>query len=89
MKTLCRLAGVPCFQFHALRHAGASWLDRNNIPIGTIQRLLGHENRTTTEIYLHSIGQAERAAIAVLEDSGKNSHTSLTQVSDEGGSVGL
>jgi hypothetical protein len=32
-----------------------------------IQRILGHENRTTTEIYLHSISGSERAAIRVLE----------------------
>ncbi len=64
-------------------------LDRNNIPIRTIQRLLGHENRTTTEIYLHSIGQAERTAIALFEGSRNDSHASLTQVSNEGRSVGL
>ena len=35
-------------------------LDRANVPIGSFQRLLGYENRTTTEIYLHSIGESER-----------------------------
>jgi integrase len=67
MKTLCRKAGVRYFRFHALRHAGASILDGSNVPIGTIQRLLGHENRTTTEIYLHSVGNAERDAMRVFE----------------------
>jgi integrase len=60
MKTLCRNAGVAYFRYHAVRHAGASAMDSNNVPIGAIQRILGHENRTTTEIYLHSIGNAER-----------------------------
>ncbi len=68
MKTLCKKAGVRYFRFHPLRHSGASVLDNSNVPIGSIQKLLGHENRTTTEIYLHSIGQAERDAINVLED---------------------
>lgn len=67
MKSLCRKAGVKYFRFHALRHFGASMLDRANVPIGSIQRILGHENRTTTEIYLHSIGDAERSAINVLD----------------------
>jgi len=67
MKTLCEKAGVKYFRFHALRHAGASILDNGGAPIGSIQRLLGHENRTTTEIYLHSIGETERAAISILE----------------------
>ena len=64
---LCKKAGVQPFGFHARRHAGASLLDRANVPIGTIQRIPGHENRTTTEIYLHSIGRAEREAMEIFE----------------------
>ena len=67
MGTLCRKVGVRYFRFHALRHFGASVLDRENVSISSIQRILGHENRTTTEIYLHSIGEAEREAMAVYE----------------------
>ena len=67
MRFLCKRADVPYFRFHALRHFGASMLDREGIPIGIIQRILGHENRTTTEIYLHSIGNAERDAIGVFD----------------------
>jgi integrase len=75
MKTLCRKAGVKYFRFHALRRSGASVMDSNNVPIGAIQRILGHENRTTTEIYLHSIGDSERVAISVYEQARKKSHT--------------
>jgi integrase len=74
MKTLCGKAGVKYFRFHALRHSGASLMDACNVPIGSIQRILGHENRTTTEIYLHSIGESERAAIAVFEKARQKSH---------------
>ena len=74
MTGLCRKAGVKPFGFHALRHSGASIMDMNNVPIGSIQRILGHESRVTTEIYLHSIGQAEREAIAVYEQSREKSH---------------
>jgi integrase len=59
---------VKYFRFHALRHFGASVLDQANVPIGSIQRILGHENRTTTEIYLHSIGSSERDAVNVLDN---------------------
>ena len=67
MRTLCGKAGVRYFRFHAIRHSGASIMENNNISIGTIQRILGHENRSTTEVYLHSIGDSEREAISVLD----------------------
>ena len=55
--------GVRYFRFHPLRHAGASIMDRQNVSIGVIQRIQGHENRRrTTEIYLHSVGEMERHA---------------------------
>ena len=64
------------FRFHALRHFGASMLDSAGVPIGSIQRLLGHENRSTTEIYLHSIGDHEREAMDLLNAGFENfSHT--------------
>jgi integrase len=81
MATLCQRAGVRHFGFHALRHFGASILERANVPIGSIQRILGHENRVTTEIYLHSIGEAEREAMEVFERATQDAplEKSLTQ----------
>jgi integrase len=67
MSSLCRKAGVKYFRFHALRHSGASIMDNNNVPIVAIQEILGHENRTTTEIYLHSVSGAARSAMTTYE----------------------
>jgi integrase len=75
MKTLCEKAGVRYFRWHALRHFGASILDHANVNIGSIQRILGHEKRSTTEIYLHSIGEAEREAMVIYEREREKSHT--------------
>jgi integrase len=69
MKTLCKLAGVKYFRYHPLRHFGASLLDHQNVAIGDIQRILGHENRKTTEIYLHSIGNSQQAAMDILDEN--------------------
>ncbi len=82
MVKLCERAGVKHFGFHALRHFGASVLERANVPIGSIQRILGHETRLTTEIYLHSIGEAEREAMVVFERACQDSslEESLTQI---------
>jgi len=88
MKGLCKRAGVRYFRYHALRHAGASMIETNNVPIGSIQRILGHENRTTTEIYLHSIGQAERTAMNVYQQarvqSRPESHTESHTENEKG-----
>ena len=89
MKNLCKKAGVRYFRYHALRHLGASILDRANVNIGSIQRILGHENRTTTEIYLHSIGEAEREAMKIFEKATEDSHTeSHTENEKESAQVG-
>ena len=89
MKYLCKKAKVPYFRFHALRHYSASMLDAANVPIGSIQRILGHENRSTTEIYLHSIGDQERQAMAVLDRHFKNfSHTDSHTSKKEAKTIG-
>lgn len=74
MRTLCKKAKVRYFRFHALRHSGASIMDSNSVPIGAIQKILGHENRSTTEIYLHSIGESERQVYVVAQNE-QNGHT--------------
>ncbi len=76
MRTLCDRAIVRYFRYHAFRHFGASLLEQSNVPIGSIQRILGHENRLTTELYLHSIGESERQAMVVFNERFRNfSHT--------------
>ena len=77
MKRLCEKAEVSYFRFHSLRHSSASLMDNNNVPMGAIQSILGHRNRKTTEIYLHSVGEYEREAIETLEAAREKS---LTQI---------
>lgn len=67
MKTLCDKAGVKYFRFHPLRHAGASYMESMGIPISVIQEILGHENRKTTEHYIHSIGNSKIEAFEILQ----------------------
>ncbi len=74
MKRLCEKAGVRYFRFHPIRHLGASVMDNQSVPIAAIQRILGHENRKTTEIYLHCLGDLERNAMSVFEQA-RESHT--------------
>ncbi len=85
MKRLCKKAGVQYFNFHALRHAGASLMENNGVPLGSIQRILGHESQRTTEIYLHTLGKAEKEAMELFEQVSNTkvshglSHSGVTQ----------
>ena len=75
MRSLCKTAGVRYFRYHPLRHQTASTLDNANVNIGSVQRLLGHENRRTTELYLHSLKGGEREEMRIYEEVIRNSHT--------------
>ena len=57
------IAGVKRWDFHTLRHTAATWLQRAGIPLPLISSVLGHESVSTTEVYLHTTLEQERAAI--------------------------
>jgi len=70
MKALCKRAGVPPFGFHQLRHLMASLMaDNPKISTKTIQKILGHSESRTTEIYLHELDGAIQVAMESI--SGK------------------
>ena len=53
---LCQRSGVPYFGLHSYRHYHASKMAQDGFSLVDIQRRLGHEAATTTNIYLHSLG---------------------------------
>jgi integrase len=53
---LCRLAGVKEMGYHSLRHAKASELADRGESLPYIRDFLGHEDISTTSLYLQSIG---------------------------------
>jgi len=61
MGYLCKKAGGKYFSFHAIRHLGASILSKEGVPLTDIQKILGHQRATTTDIYLRSIGDLSDA----------------------------
>jgi len=68
MRTLCKRAGIRYYTFHQIRHFVATYMhDVMKVPTGVLSGILGHENKRTTEIYLHSINEAQREAMMRLE----------------------
>lgn len=68
MKTLCKRAGISFYTFHQIRHFMATYMhDIMKVPTGVLSGILGHENKRTTEIYLHSVDEAQREAMMRLE----------------------
>lgn len=62
MQRLCRAAEVPLFTAHCLRHFVATHFNDPH----RAQKILGHMNLRTTEIYLHDLG-VDRGAAEIFE----------------------
>ena len=58
MSNLCARAGVAPFSAHSLRHFMATHFDDPH----RAQKVLGHKNLRTSEIYLHDLGVDRKAA---------------------------
>ena len=58
---------LPHRKFHALRHTSATLLLAKGTNIKTVSSRLGHSQLSTTNIYLHSIEEADRAASQSFE----------------------
>lgn len=81
MKSLCRRAGVQHYGFHSIRHFVATYLhDIKKVPTGVVGTILGHSSKRTTEIYLHSVDEAARMAMAQLDGFLGNLHTGGTHL---------
>ena len=54
---------------HQLRHSKAShWVAGNDLNIMEVQHLLGHEDLSTTMIYVDEVGPKDTGSLATLED---------------------
>jgi integrase len=68
MRTLCKIAGIRYFGFHAIRHYVASLLhDSKKVSLPQVSKLLRHQSKATTERYLQVIDAGSREAMASLE----------------------
>lgn len=54
-------------KFHSLRHTSATLLLYSGVNIRQVQERLGHGSLKTTQIYLHSIQEADEQAASALQ----------------------
>jgi integrase len=69
MKKICTRAYVKPFDFHSIRHLSAIMLYKAGEPVSRIQKILRHQNATTTNRYLASLGfeiEEMRSAVEAL-----------------------
>lgn len=51
---------IPRVCIHSFRHMAASYALENNVPLTTVQAMMGHSDIATTSIYLHSLDESRR-----------------------------
>lgn len=68
MRKLCLKAGVPMASPHTLRHSAAVDLINRGLPLGGVQRLLGHKRESTTLIYAQLTESDLRREMQRLEE---------------------
>ncbi len=61
-------AGLPACGPHILRHTFCSHLVLRGVHVRTIQKLAGHAELSTTEVYMHLVSEIEEDAIRRLRD---------------------
>jgi site-specific recombinase XerD len=62
-------------RFHDLRHAHASWLLAGGADIQVVKERMGHSSITTTQKYLHTLPNADQAAVSALDNIRKRKPT--------------
>lgn len=57
---------------HSFRHMAASYALGNNVPLTTVQAMMGHSDIATTSIYLHSLDESRRRGAERMSGMFKN-----------------
>jgi integrase len=68
-KPLLRRAGLPSIRFHDLRHACATLLFSEGVPVKVVQEVLGHSSVSVTmDVYSHILPDMQERAAAAMDE---------------------
>lgn len=64
--------GISKVCVHSFRHMAASYALANNVPLTTVQAMMGHTDIATTSLYLHSLEKSRRQGAETMSGVFKN-----------------
>jgi integrase/recombinase XerD len=64
-----KITGMPDIRSHALRHASASFMLTNNVPIDVVQQALGHANISNTVIYAKRLTNTQQNVGSIFDSA--------------------
>ena len=64
-----KITGMPDIRSHALRHASASFMLTNNVPIDVVQQALGHANIANTVIYAKRLTNTQQNVGSIFDNA--------------------
>lgn len=62
-----KITGMPDIRSHALRHASASFMLTNGVPIDMVQQALGHQNLNNTVLYARRLTNQQESVGSIFD----------------------
>ncbi|MFC2033874.1 tyrosine-type recombinase/integrase [Chloroflexota bacterium] len=83
IKSFARRAGLENLHAHTLRHKFATDLLEHGADVRSVQHLLGHENLSTTQVYLSITDKRLRETVDLLDDTKQKKITPMSVKPDD------
>ncbi len=71
MQKFLKKNGLPAIDVHGFRRMAASYSVNNQVPLTTVQTMLGHKSLSTTMIYLRTLNTSRKEGVEALSDTYK------------------
>ena len=69
MQKFLKKNGLPAIDVHGFRRMAASYSINNQVPLTTVQTMLGHKSLSTTMIYLRTLNTSRKEGVEALSNT--------------------
>ncbi len=69
MRSFLKKNGLPSIDVHGFRRMAASYSVNNQVPLTTVQTMLGHKSLSTTMIYLRTLNTSRKEGVEALSST--------------------